>query len=108
VALEHFNIVDHGIHYIDLSRYFTGQTPRHVKATTTMVPGQSAVAALTQDCDLCGKVIPRRLWAAAIDGQQKTFCDAQREQLYRDYDYWLTEGMADHGLAAHGEQGARR
>lgn len=43
VALENFNIVDHGIHYIDLSRYFTGLTPLRVKATTTMVPGQVAV-----------------------------------------------------------------
>ena len=58
-------------------------------------------------CDLCGKVIPRRLWVAAIDGQQKTFCDAQCEQLYRDY--WLTEGVTDHGSAAYGEQeGTRR
>jgi len=43
-ALEHFNIVDHGIHYIDLSRFFSGQTPVRVKATTTMVPGQAAVS----------------------------------------------------------------
>ena len=41
---EDFNIVDHGIHYIDLSRYFTGHTPLRVKATTTMAPGQSAVS----------------------------------------------------------------
>ena len=44
VALENFNIVDHGIHYIDLSRYFTGRTPERVKATTVMVPGQAAVS----------------------------------------------------------------
>ncbi|MBI4552861.1 MAG: Gfo/Idh/MocA family oxidoreductase [Candidatus Latescibacteria bacterium] len=43
VALEHFNIIDHGIHYIDLTRYFTGLTPQRVKATTTIVPGQHAV-----------------------------------------------------------------
>jgi predicted dehydrogenase len=43
VNLEHFNILDHGIHYIDLTRYFTGLTPQRVKATTTMVPGQAAV-----------------------------------------------------------------
>ena len=41
---EDFNIVDHGIHYIDLSRYFTGYTPLRVKTTTTMVPGQNAVS----------------------------------------------------------------
>jgi len=44
VALENFNIVDHGIHYIDLSRFFTGRTPVRVKATTTHVPGQAAVS----------------------------------------------------------------
>jgi predicted dehydrogenase len=43
-ALENFNIVDHGIHYIDLSRFFTGRTPVRVKAATTMVPGQAAVS----------------------------------------------------------------
>jgi predicted dehydrogenase len=43
VTLENFTIVDHGIHYVDLSRYFTGLTPVRVKATTTMVPGQLAV-----------------------------------------------------------------
>jgi len=44
VALPHFNIVDHGIHYLDLSRYFTGRTPLRVKCATTMVPGQAAVS----------------------------------------------------------------
>lgn len=43
VQLPHFNIVDHGIHYIDLTRYYTGQTPLRVKATTTTMPGQVAV-----------------------------------------------------------------
>ncbi|HEX6971368.1 MAG TPA: Gfo/Idh/MocA family oxidoreductase [Limnochordia bacterium] len=43
VKLEHFNIIDHGIHYIDLARYFTGRMPVRVKATTAMVPGQAAV-----------------------------------------------------------------
>jgi predicted dehydrogenase len=44
VQLEQFNIVDHGCHYIDLSRFFTGRTPVRVKATTTTVPGQAAVS----------------------------------------------------------------
>jgi predicted dehydrogenase len=44
VQLENFNIVDHGIHYIDLSRHFTGRTPVRVKATTATVPGQAAVS----------------------------------------------------------------
>ncbi|HEV2124551.1 MAG TPA: Gfo/Idh/MocA family oxidoreductase, partial [Chloroflexota bacterium] len=44
VKLPHFNLLDHGIHYIDLTRYFTGLTPLRVKATTTTVPGQAAVS----------------------------------------------------------------
>jgi predicted dehydrogenase len=44
VRLENFNIVDHGIHYIDLCRYFTGLNPVRVKATATMQPGQAAVS----------------------------------------------------------------
>jgi len=43
VKMPHFNIVDHGVHYIDLSRYLSGQTPESVHATTVMVPGQAAV-----------------------------------------------------------------
>ena len=43
VALENALVVDHGCHYIDLSRYFAGRTPLRVKCTTTMVPGQIAV-----------------------------------------------------------------
>ncbi|MEM7127521.1 MAG: Gfo/Idh/MocA family oxidoreductase [Chloroflexota bacterium] len=52
-ALENFNIVDHGIHYIDLCRYFTGQTPICVKATTATVPGQAAVSPMiyTINCE---------------------------------------------------------
>lgn len=47
VALKDFNIVDHGIHYIDLTRFFIGRTPRRVQATTTTVPGQAAVSPMT-------------------------------------------------------------
>jgi predicted dehydrogenase len=46
-ALENFNLVDHGIHYLDLTRYFTGLTPVRVQATTTMVPSQAAVSPMT-------------------------------------------------------------
>jgi predicted dehydrogenase len=44
VALENFNIVDHGIHYIDLCRFYTGLNPIRVKATATNQPGQAAVS----------------------------------------------------------------
>jgi predicted dehydrogenase len=46
VQMEHFNILDHGIHYIDLARYFTGATPRRIKATTATLPGQMAVSSM--------------------------------------------------------------
>lgn len=42
--LENFNIVDHGIHYIDLCRYYTGLEPIRVKATATYQPGQASVS----------------------------------------------------------------
>jgi predicted dehydrogenase len=51
-ALEHFNIVDHGIHYMDLSRYFTGRTPERVKCTTTTMPGQAAVSPMIYSMSL--------------------------------------------------------
>ena len=44
VTLENFNIVDHGICYIDLYRYFTGQNPIRVKAIGTMQLDQATVS----------------------------------------------------------------
>ncbi len=44
VRMPDFNIVDHGIHWIDLSRFFTGREPRRVRAATCRVPGQAAVS----------------------------------------------------------------
>ena len=43
VGVPNFNIVDHGIHFFDLSRHLLGKTPVRVKATTVRVPGQNAV-----------------------------------------------------------------
>ena len=39
----HMTMIDNGIHYVDLTRYFTGRTPTQVKATAIHVPGQNAV-----------------------------------------------------------------
>ena len=44
VRMPNFNIVDHGIHWIDLSRHFTGRDPIRVQAATATVPGQAAVS----------------------------------------------------------------
>ena len=43
VKLRNANIVDHGVHYLDLIRHFAGKEPIRVKATTAMQPGQAAV-----------------------------------------------------------------
>ena len=52
VKLRNSNIVDHGIHFIDLSRHFSGMTPRRVHCTTTTVPGQAAVSPMIYDIAL--------------------------------------------------------
>lgn len=44
VKVENFTIVDHGIHFLDLSRHFLKRTPVRVKCTTTNVPGQHAIS----------------------------------------------------------------
>ena len=33
-------MIDNGIHYVDLSRYFTGRTPNRVRAAASLKPGQ--------------------------------------------------------------------
>jgi predicted dehydrogenase len=43
VRTPYATTLDHGIHYFDLCRYFTGRNPSRVKATMTMTPGQDAV-----------------------------------------------------------------
>lgn len=52
VAMPHFNLLDHGIHWIDLSRFFSGQTAALAKATTVMVPGQAAVSPMIYSATL--------------------------------------------------------
>ena len=39
-----FTIIDNGIHYVDLSRYFSGRTPRRVMASAARKPGQHSVS----------------------------------------------------------------
>jgi hypothetical protein len=36
-------------------------------------------------CDLCGRVIPKHLWQVEIGGTTRTFCNADCEDLYREY-----------------------
>jgi predicted dehydrogenase len=94
-ALENFNIVDHGIHYIDLSRHFTSRTPLRVKATTTSVPGQAAVSPMiyTILCEYApeaqvmstlhfNNIVPAaalRRYEWLIDGTEGSLCVSQTE-----------------------------
>ena len=36
-------------------------------------------------CDLCGRVIPKHLWQANVNGVTRTFCEPACEGLYRSY-----------------------
>jgi len=36
-------------------------------------------------CGCCGRLIAKHLLVADIEGEQKIFCSAACEQLYRDY-----------------------
>lgn len=47
-----FLIVDHGIHYIDLMRYWTGREPKRVYASTARMPGQRAVSPMVYSINL--------------------------------------------------------
>lgn len=40
-------------------------------------------------CDLCGRMIAKRLFRAEIEGESRTFCGEGCAQLYQDY--WLAE-----------------
>ena len=45
--LVNFNLIDHGVHWVDLVRYFSGRTPDAVSTTTAMMSGQNAVSPLS-------------------------------------------------------------
>ena len=40
-------------------------------------------------CGLCGRMIAKRYLHAEVEGEARTFCSEECEQLYRDY--WLVE-----------------
>ena len=54
------------------------------------------------NCDLCGRLIPRRVWVVDVAGRQVRFCSQGCEQIYREYwlpKYGTTRGDSgtDHG-----------
>ncbi|NUP99063.1 MAG: Gfo/Idh/MocA family oxidoreductase [Armatimonadetes bacterium] len=93
--LENANIVDHGVHYLDLIRHFVGADPIRVKAAVTMVPGQHAVS------PMCHSVLldfaPERQVTAL--SHFNNICQAP--QLYH-YD-WYFDGTEGSLLMGHQE-----
>lgn len=47
-----FLIIDHGIHYIDLMRYWTGREPKLVFASTVRMPSQRAISPMVYSINL--------------------------------------------------------
>ncbi len=45
-------IVDHGVHYLDLMRYWAGQEPKRVYASTVRMPGQRAISPMVYSINL--------------------------------------------------------
>jgi hypothetical protein len=56
-----------------------------------------------QNCTLCGRLIPRRVWIVEIDGAEFAFCSVDCEGLYRSY--WLPR-YKDAGPAGSAHEGS--
>ncbi|HEY8685207.1 MAG TPA: Gfo/Idh/MocA family oxidoreductase [Chloroflexota bacterium] len=95
VSLQDFNILDHGVHYIDLTRYFTGRTPWRVKATTTMVPGQHAVTPMVYT--ILGEYPPDARLMTTLH-----FNNIVSTQAMHDYE-WFLDGTEGSVSASHHE-----
>lgn len=93
--MENFNIIDHGIHHIDLIRYFTARNPVRVKATAVMQPGQAAVSPMIHTI-LC-EFAPDAMLMAMTH-----FNNIVRAPRLHRYEWYLdgTEGSA---MASHHE-----
>jgi predicted dehydrogenase len=95
VQLPDFNILDHGIHYIDLSRYFTGQTPVRIKATTATMPGQVAVSPMMYTI-LCEYAPEAELMTTLH------FNNIVQSQAAHEYTWWL-DGTLGSASVTHSE-----
>lgn len=98
VKQPNFTLVDHGVHYFDLLRFFAGRNARSVAAMTASVPGQTNVSptiyAATVDfgdgllAEHCfnNKVMSDPEWGMnlVIDGEKGSiFCDFETATLLR-------------------------
>jgi hypothetical protein len=36
-------------------------------------------------CDVCGLILPKKLWIAEVDGTRRVFCGPGCERLYHEY-----------------------
>jgi len=92
--LENAVIVDHGCHYIDLSRHFTGLTPERVNCTNTWVPGQNGVTPMIYSMTL--EHDPEAQIMSTLH-----FNDICYAQPLFDYTWWVdgTEGSVRAGRA---------
>lgn len=90
--LENANIVDHGVHYLDLIRFFAGQEPVRVKAGVTLVPGQNAVT------PMCHTVVLDFAPSAGL-GAVSHFNNIVRAPLTNTYEWFFdgTEGSLKMG-----------
>lgn len=95
VALKDFNLIDHGIHYLDLLRYFTGQEPVRVKATAVCQPGQAAVSPMVHTV-LCEFAPSAQLMAMSH------FNNIVRTPELHQYD-WFLDGTHGSVRARHRE-----
>ena len=95
VELEKFNIIDHGIHYIDLCRYFTGQNPVCVKATATMQPNQAAVSPM---CHAILMEFPPEVQLMVLS----YFNNIVRVRSLHRYE-WFIDGTEASAMASHNE-----
>jgi predicted dehydrogenase len=94
-ALEDFNIIDHGIHYLDLVRHFTGRTPLQVKATAANVPGQASVSPMHH-------TVLMEFEPGAMLTAMSHFNNIVRTRALHQYG-WFIDGTEGSLHASHGE-----
>ncbi|KAA0225346.1 Gfo/Idh/MocA family oxidoreductase [Fimbriimonadia bacterium ATM] len=98
VRQENMTLVDHGIHYFDLLRYFSGKEARRVAAMHAFVPGQLHISpviyaaivdfgdGLIAEHNFNNKVMTDSPWDMCLyaDGEEgSAWCDFERVRLER-------------------------
>ncbi len=70
-----FLIIDHGIHYLDLMRFWIGRQPQRVCASTVRMPGQTAIAPLVYSINLVfdGHLMANLWFNDVVQGQDSFY-----------------------------------